>query len=151
MKDLLYRRNVAIILRRSDGCVLVCERADYPGSWQFPQGGIDKGETDAEALEREVREEVSLTTDYYNVVEHRGPYRYTFPKGVKKHGCDGQEQVYFLTDLIKPCEGVLKPDKKEFRDCKWIQPEKFHLAWAGEMKRDVYVEVFRDFFGVSLD
>ena len=68
MKDLLYRRNVAIILRRSDGCVLVCERADYPGSWQFPQGGIDKGETDAEALEREVREEVSLTTDYYNVV-----------------------------------------------------------------------------------
>ena len=151
MKDLLYRRNVAIILRRNDGCVLVCERADFPGSWQFPQGGIDKGETVAEALEREVREEVSLTPDYYNVVEHRGPYRYTFPKGVKKHGCDGQEQVYFLADLIKPCEGVLKPDKKEFRTCQWIRPEDFHLAWAGEMKRDVYVEVFRDFFGIALD
>ena len=48
-------------------------------------------------------------------------------------------------------EGVLKPDKKEFRACQWIRPEDFHLAWAGEMKRDVYVEVFRDFFYVALD
>ena len=151
MSDLVYRRNVAIILRRSDGCVLVCERADYPGSWQFPQGGIDKGETNAEALEREVREEISLAPDYYRVVEHRGPYRYAFPKGVKKHGSDGQEQVYFLADLIQSCGAVLKPDKKEFRDCKWIQPEKFQLTWAGEIKRDVYVQVFRDFFGVALD
>jgi len=151
MKDLVYRRNVAIILRRSDGCVLVCERADFPGSWQFPQGGIDKGETNEGALVREVREEISLTPDYFSIVEHRGPYRYAFANGVKKHGCDGQEQVYFLADLIKPCAGVLKPDKKEFRTCKWILPQKFRLTWAGEIKRRVYSEVFRDFFGIALD
>ena len=40
-----YRPNAAIILRNSSGEILVCERSDWWGCWQFPQGGVKKGES----------------------------------------------------------------------------------------------------------
>ena len=49
-----YRPNVAAILQRGDGCVLIGQRADYPESWQFPQGGIDAGESPEDAARREI-------------------------------------------------------------------------------------------------
>ena len=49
-----YRPNVAAIIRRPDGRVLLGERSDFPGSWQFPQGGIDPGEAPEQAVRREV-------------------------------------------------------------------------------------------------
>ena len=45
-----FRENVAIIVSNSEGKVLLCARADNAGmEWQFPQGGIDSGESDMEA------------------------------------------------------------------------------------------------------
>ena len=40
-----YRPNVAILLVREDDKILVCERLKVKGAWQFPQGGVDEGET----------------------------------------------------------------------------------------------------------
>ena len=58
-----YRPNVGIVVFRSDGKVLLCERVeDYPKRWQFPQGGIDDGETPLQAAVRELREETSVTS-----------------------------------------------------------------------------------------
>ena len=37
-----YRPNVAAILQRPNGLVLIAQRSDYPESWQFPQGGVDR-------------------------------------------------------------------------------------------------------------
>ena len=64
-----YRLNVAGILRNSKGKVLVGERLGKDGAWQFPQGGVDDGETALEALYRELEEEVGITRDLYTVVE----------------------------------------------------------------------------------
>ena len=38
-----YRPNAAIILRNSCGEILVCERSDWWGCWQFPQGRSKEG------------------------------------------------------------------------------------------------------------
>jgi hypothetical protein len=38
----------------------------------------------------------------------------------------------------------------EFRAWKWIKPAEFQLAWLPEMKREVYCQVFRDFFNHAL-
>ena len=56
-----FRENVAIIVSNSEGKVLLCARADNPGfEWQFPQGGIDKGESVLEAAYRELSEETGI-------------------------------------------------------------------------------------------
>ena len=39
-----YRKCVGIVVYQNDK-VLLCERKDTPGGWQFPQGGIETGES----------------------------------------------------------------------------------------------------------
>jgi putative (di)nucleoside polyphosphate hydrolase len=135
-----YRPNVAIILRRADGCILVGERSDVAGAWQFPQGGAAADETPEQALEREVLEELSLLPADYRVVARRGPYRYEFPAGRTKEDYGGQEQTYFLADFIGEEAQILsQPSTVEFQAVRWVAP----------MKRAVYAEVLRDFFGVE--
>lgn len=146
-----YRRNVALILRRADGHVLVCERSDYRGSWQFPQGGCHPDETDEAALAREVREEISLAPTDYRVVTSRGPYRYEFRHGFRKEGFGGQAQIYFLADIRDGAEHSIVVDRHEFQSFRWIDPAIFEIDWVPPIKRDVYRAVFRDFFSVELD
>jgi putative (di)nucleoside polyphosphate hydrolase len=143
-----FRRNVALILTRPGGEILVCERSDFKGSWQFPQGGARSEESDVEALEREVMEEVSLPPESYRIVLHHGPYRYVFRRGCRKEGCDGQEQIYFQAEWLGG--GVIAVDKKEFRNFQWIRPEAFRIDWVPPIKRDVYRRVFWDFFQIKL-
>src|SRR6187399_2625970 len=94
-----YRPNVACILRNAAGEILVCERSDWPGCWQFPQGGVKGQETLLEALHREVTEELGLQSGDYRLLTSKGPYRYLFANNGKKAGFDGQEQHYFLAEL----------------------------------------------------
>lgn len=143
--------NVAAILQDSNGCILVCERLDTKGAWQFPQGGVDKGETLEEALKRELREEISLKPSAYRIRGSHGPYKYFYPGGRSKKGFEGKEQHYFLLDFVgTPSQVDIETDHPEFRDMRWIKPEEFQIAWLPEMKRAVYSQVFRDFFGISL-
>jgi len=145
-----YRPNVALILRNAAGEILVCERSDWPGCWQFPQGGVKKSETIDEALVREVQEELGLGPKEYRVLTSKGPYRYLFANGRKKDGCDGQEQQYFLAELVPGAVINLDGDDPEFRDARWLPPADYNLDWVAPMKREVYARIFRDFFSVEL-
>jgi putative (di)nucleoside polyphosphate hydrolase len=147
-----YRPAVAAILQNSSGRILICERADAPGSWQFPQGGIEAGETPAAALEREVQEEISLPRSAYSIRSVRGPYRYRFPAGLTKKGFRGQAHHYFLLRLrgSKRLLNVAGPDA-EFRATRWIRPAEFNLAWLPPMKRRAYRRVLHDFFGATAE
>ena len=57
MEKLLYRPNAGIIIFNREGKLLWCKRKTGDG-WQFPQGGIDEGESPEEAILRETYEEV---------------------------------------------------------------------------------------------
>jgi 8-oxo-dGTP pyrophosphatase MutT (NUDIX family) len=57
--DLLLLPGVAAIVRDTQNRVLFIRRADN-GEWGLPAGGIDPGETPAEAVVREVHEETGL-------------------------------------------------------------------------------------------
>lgn len=146
-----YRPNVAFILRNASGEILICERSDWAGCWQFPQGGVKPSETLTEALHREVEEELGLHPEAYRVLSSRGPYRYLFGEGRKKRGFDGQEQHYFLGELANDRAEIRFDGAHEFRAARWIAPSAYQLDWIAPMKRPVYVEVFRDFFSVKLD
>ena len=75
----LYRPNVAGMMVRQDGKLLICERSGQKGAWQFPQGGIDPGETALEAVRREIGEEVGVLPSQYDIVESRKGYCYDYP------------------------------------------------------------------------
>ena len=87
-----FRTNVAAVVRDDAGRILICERRDVPGAWQFPQGGVNDGETLEQALARELYEEIMLHPESYRVVGKRGPYEYRFPSGIRKRGFDGQRR-----------------------------------------------------------
>ncbi|SNY59684.1 pyrimidine (deoxy)nucleoside triphosphate diphosphatase [Enterobacter sp. CC120223-11] len=53
---------VAAIIER-DGLILLAQRpahADQPGMWEFPGGKVEAGESQPEALVRELREELGI-------------------------------------------------------------------------------------------
>lgn len=151
-----YRANVAALVVNAEGNLLICERWTIPGAWQFPQGGVDAGESLEDALYREVREEVGLEAKHYDVVARREGYRYLYPekargKKLRKHGSHGQEQTYFLCHLKREAPQVnVNQKQREFRAYRWIPPEEFELGWLPAFKRDVYREVLRDFFDIEL-
>jgi putative (di)nucleoside polyphosphate hydrolase len=149
---MFYRPAVAAILQDRAGRILICERADAVGAWQFPQGGIEAGETPVAALVREVLEEISLPRNAYSIVSVRGPYRYSFPPGITKKGFRGQAHHYFLLRLraAKSAVNIAGPGA-EFRSARWIRPGEFKLAWLPPMKRRTYRRVLRDFFGASAE
>jgi putative (di)nucleoside polyphosphate hydrolase len=146
---MIYRPAVAAILQDRSGRILICERTDAPGGWQFPQGGIEPGETPAAALAREVLEEISLPRQSYSIAAVRGPYRYRFPAGLAKKGFRGQAHHYFLLRL-RASKSLINTAaaNAEFRQTRWIQPDEFDLAWLPPMKRRAYRNVLRDFFGM---
>lgn len=54
------------VLTRQDGCVLLARRPPgkvYAGYWEFPGGKIEAGESAADALAREIREELAVEVE----------------------------------------------------------------------------------------
>jgi len=149
---LLYRPNIAAILQDDLGRILVAERISIRGAWQFPQGGIDDGEDVIDALKREIREELGLAETCYEPLHSRTGYRYDFPPNHRRQGMwAGQEQTYFLCRFLGTDADIdLDQDDAEFSAFRWIAPTEFCLAWLPEFKRQVYRQVFQDFFGIDL-
>lgn len=146
-----YRANVAGILRNAAGQILVCERLGVPEAWQFPQGGIDEGETPEQALTRELREETGVLPEHFTIIARRGPYRYLYGNGRVKKGFHGKEQLYFLCDFTGEDAHIdVATEHPEFQAFRWIAPEDFQLRWLPEMKREVYRAVFTDLLGVKV-
>lgn len=40
-----YRKGIVAVIVNEQGKVLIAERSDCKGAWQFPQGGLKVGET----------------------------------------------------------------------------------------------------------
>jgi putative (di)nucleoside polyphosphate hydrolase len=100
-----YRPNVAAVILSSDypqKCeFFLGKRSDIKNVWQFPQGGIDDGETPVEALLRELQEEIGCSSVDV-IAEYPYWIKYDFPNGVtarKMYPFDGQTQKYFLVRL----------------------------------------------------
>lgn len=121
-----YRANVGIILSDEAGQLLLGGRIGQPG-WQFPQGGIRKGETPEKAMYRELEEEIGLNrTDVAMLGSTRGWLRYRLPERYVRRGamplCIGQKQRWFLLRLLTS-KDRLRPDvttTPEFDRWRWV-------------------------------
>lgn len=143
-----YRENVGMVVFNSHGDVLVGERLNFPGSWQFPQGGIDPGESVEDAVERELFEEVGIKNAEI-IHKHNDWITYDFPEEVRQSGrfknFRGQKQKWFLIywdNTGKTCS--LDHHEQEFREVKFI-PLHSCLDTVVKFKRNVYETLIREF------
>ena len=122
-----FRPNVGIMIANDRGQLLWARRIGGQDAWQFPQGGINEGESPEQALYRELKEEVGLDANSVDVLGcTRGWLRYRLPRRYQRHYskplCIGQKQVWFLLRFLGD-ESAFSFDlceEPEFCTYKWV-------------------------------
>jgi putative (di)nucleoside polyphosphate hydrolase len=99
-----YRPNVGIVLVNRRNEVFWGKRI-REHSWQFPQGGIKRGETPEQAMYRELNEEIGLWPEHVRIIGRtRNWLRYDVPeRWVRREWRGhyrGQKQIWFLLRMI---------------------------------------------------
>ncbi len=99
-----FRPNVGIILLNQRNQVFWGKRI-RTHSWQFPQGGIDRGESPEQAMYRELHEEVGLHPEHVRIVARtRDWLRYEVPDRFIRRDArghyKGQKQIWYLLQLM---------------------------------------------------
>ncbi|SFP10582.1 RNA pyrophosphohydrolase [Hydrogenimonas thermophila] len=144
-----YRPNVAAIILSSKYPekveFFIASRSDVKDAWQFPQGGIDKGETPKEALFRELKEEIG-TNEVDIVGEFPEWVSYDFPEMIAKrmYPYDGQRQKYFLVRLKPGAKINLQTAEPEFSQYTFV-PYNEIFDYITYFKRPVYKRVLEYF------
>ena len=148
-KNEKYRPNVAMIIVSQNYPdkkeLFIAQRNDLTDIWQFPQGGIDKGEEVKEALFREMEEEIG--TDAAEIVgEYPEWISYDFPEKIAKKmkPYKGQTQRYFLLKLGKDAKIDLATKHPEFINYKFVDVDKV-LDYTAHFKKPVYETVINYF------
>ncbi|MFN8390989.1 MAG: RNA pyrophosphohydrolase [Bdellovibrionota bacterium] len=143
-RPLEYRRNVAIIVLNEAGAILACHRADLPGAWQLPQGGIEPDESDDTAMLRELGEEIG-TCEVTVIGKLPNPIRYDWPEHLFDRGYRGQEQSYYLVRLAPLAVMNLDTQThREFCETEWVGAREF-LRRASGFKGPAYARALEEF------
>ena len=84
MKEDGYRLNVGLIISNHEGKLLLCKRKNM-NSWQFPQGGIEYGESPLKTAERELFEEVGIHSKSTKLISTIDEWlKYDVPKNSRR-------------------------------------------------------------------
>ncbi len=153
--QLAYRRGVGIVLSNKNGQVFIGKRAPKLNQklsqpWQFPQGGIEKGESPEKAAVRELAEETGVTSIKIVTVFPEWLY-YDLPKSIADSIWEGkykgQKQKWFLcTFLGFDNEINLQIDgSPEFVEWKWVDFSEA-IKLAVPFKQTIYERLEKKFF-----
>jgi putative (di)nucleoside polyphosphate hydrolase len=139
-----FRAGAGAVIVNARGRVLAFERANVPGAWQFPQGGLDVDETPLEAMFREVREETGLTRRHVRLLDqHPTLLVYELPRrSQSKRTGMGQVQYWFYLQWKGDPHAVPEPPQDEFRAAAWMTPAEV-IRRAVPFRRPVYEALAR--------
>jgi len=148
-----YRPNVGIILVNQKDEVFWGKRI-REHAWQFPQGGIQHGESPVQAMYRELHEEVGLLPEHVRILGRtRDWLRYDVPshfvRRESRRHYRGQKQIWFLLRLVGRDNDVSlrATPHPEFDAWRW------NHYWAPleaviDFKREVYAQALHELAGV---
>jgi putative (di)nucleoside polyphosphate hydrolase len=144
-----YRANVGIVLMHGAGEVFLGRRTGGRG-WQFPQGGVRRGEQLEDAVYRELHEEVGLHRADVELVGRTLEWiRYRLPqKYVRRNRhpvCIGQKQRWFLLRLKREdarfaFDSTNEPEFDQWRWAPWWEPVREVIYF----KRPVYTQALAE-------
>jgi len=125
------RQGVVAVVRREDGSFLMIRRAQgilAGGSWCFVGGGLEDGETQAEAVAREFHEEVGGSIRPVEKV-----WEYVRP--------DGQLKLHWWSAILEDAALVADPTEvAEFRWCTAEEVGQLDPVLASNLE---FLEVYR--------
>ncbi|MBK9170882.1 MAG: (deoxy)nucleoside triphosphate pyrophosphohydrolase [Bryobacterales bacterium] len=105
---------VAAGILRRNGEVLICRRApgsSHAGKWEFPGGKVDGAETPAEALVRELDEELGIVASGLAEIDR---YPFAYP---------GRVPILLVFFDVGSFSG--EPENRVFGEIRWARPETF--------------------------
>jgi len=116
--DLLLVPAAAACIRDEEGRILLVRRSDGDNLWGFPGGGMELGERAAEAVVREVREEIGLEVEPVALIGVYSSPEYAFacPNG------DWVQAVLVFFEC-RVLGGKLRPDMDEIIGARYFGPE----------------------------
>lgn len=145
-----FRPNVGIIIADGRGRILWAKRVGQD-AWQFPQGGIQVGESPEKALYRELYEEVGLHREDVEILAcTRGWLRYRLPRHMQgrrrtQPQCIGQKQKWFLLKLVSDESRIRFDgcDTPEFDGWRWVNYW-YPVTQVIDFKRNVYRRALKE-------
>jgi 8-oxo-dGTP diphosphatase len=128
MAGVSHVRVVAAVIARDDRYLITQRRpsAVLPGLWEFPGGKVEEGETDLQALKREVRERVGVEVEGGACI------------GRRTHDYDGYSVDLALYQAT--IQGDAEPKAVRVAACLWVTSgefEKYRFPAADQATMDL--------------
>jgi len=135
IKTGVFRKGVFIVVYTNDkGKIkyLLLKRKLHWKGWEFPKGGIKKGEGILKAVKRELKEETGINP--VKIIEYKFKGRYKYPKKIsdRKEFIGQTFQLYSAETKNKK----IKLDKREHSQYKWVGFKEAvkMLTWKNQKK-----------------
>lgn len=118
------RPNVCMLVCNTRGQLLLGERIDEAGHWQFPQGGVERGASLRENVYRELREELGIKRKHIRKLtklKARNSYLWSAIPAYARGKWVGQSQTFWIVDFIGEDSDIdlESSEEQEFQDWRW--------------------------------
>lgn len=141
-----YRPGVGIVIRNRKGQLWVGKLLRWT-QWQFPQGGIEPGESPEQAMYRELREETGLLPNQVKIIAESKKwttYKYPFNADGPLAEFTGARHRWFFLQLLDDNAEFDLTQANEFSDYRWVNYW-YPIRNVVYFKEEVYRKVLKEF------